>query len=74
MRSVAISREDDSIVLAGYTSGAWADTNKGPNDFAAIKLDSDGNEIWKWQVRVPDAQDSTACGVIGLFDRCFDLR
>lgn len=40
-----------SIYLAGFTAGDWAGSNAGLDDFAAAKLDSDGNEIWRWQVR-----------------------
>lgn len=42
---------DGSIYLAGYTTGNWSDINVGHEDFAAAKLDADGNEIWRWQVR-----------------------
>lgn len=42
--------EEGSVVLAGTASGPlniWASTSE---DFAAVKLDPDGTEIWRWQV------------------------
>ena len=44
---------DGSVVLAGASSGNWSGLNRGGQDFAAVKIDSDGNEIWRWQVRWP---------------------
>lgn len=38
--------DDDSTIFAGTTlvnGGGW--------DFAASKLDVNGNELWKWQAR-----------------------
>lgn len=43
---------DGSVFLAGTTFGDWNDTNAGDSDFAAAKLDADGNEVWRWQVRL----------------------
>ena len=48
----ATSSDSDSVVLAGYTFGNWDDEAKG-GDFAAVKLDSQGTELWRWQVREP---------------------
>lgn len=42
---------DGSVVLAGWTLGNWDGTNAGSYDCAAVKLDVDGNVLWKWQVR-----------------------
>lgn len=42
---------DGSVVLAGSTSGDWQGNNLGKSDFAAVKLDADGNLLWKWQAR-----------------------
>lgn len=39
-------------MLVGYTYGNWAGTNLGGADFAAVKLTSDGEELWRWQVRM----------------------
>lgn len=43
--------EDGGFVLAGRTDGTWNTTSSGGLDFAAVKLDVDGNELWRWQVR-----------------------
>lgn len=40
-----------SVLLVGHTSGNWTGVNAGSHDFAAVKLDSNGNELWRWQVR-----------------------
>lgn len=42
--------EDGSTILAGYTKGAWAGSNDGSYDVAAVKLDANGIEVWRWQV------------------------
>lgn len=42
--------EDGSAVLSGSTTGDWNVTNLGGTDFAALKLDADGELLWKWQV------------------------
>lgn len=41
---------DGSVILAGSTTGVWSEDNIGLKDFAASKLDSDGNLVWTWQV------------------------
>lgn len=41
---------DGSVVLAGYTEGAWGLTSSGNDDFAAVKLGAQGDVIWRWQV------------------------
>ncbi|CAN0213505.1 unnamed protein product [Ascophyllum nodosum] len=38
-----------SVVLAGFTYGNWSGTSAGFSDFAAVKLDSTGTEVWRWQ-------------------------
>lgn len=43
--------KDGSVVLAGYSEGDWAAPNAGFKDFVAVKLASDGTEVWRWQVR-----------------------
>lgn len=50
MASVSIT-EDGSFILAGSTDGDWGTVSSGGHDFAAVKLDADGNELWRWQVR-----------------------
>lgn len=44
------SIDSDSIVLAGHTYDHWNGTDIGFRDFAAVKLDLDGQEMWRWQV------------------------
>lgn len=44
--------DDGSIVLSGYTEGDWNGLNAGEADFSAVKLDSNGAELWRWQVRL----------------------
>lgn len=44
------ARADGSIVLAGTTSGEWDGELAGILDFAAVALDEDGVELWRWQV------------------------
>lgn len=46
--AVAVT-EEGFVVLAGTTWGDWNGTNKGDSDFAACKLDINGNLLWKWQ-------------------------
>lgn len=41
------------MVLAGSSKGVWNGINYGGQDFAAVKIDSDGTEIWRWQVKWP---------------------
>ena len=48
--NAAALTHNNSVVLAGYTYGNW-NGNVGGGDFAAVKLDSEGNELWRWQVR-----------------------
>ena len=43
--------EDGSYILAGRTEGNWNVEPNGEEDFAAVKLDPDRNEVWRWQVR-----------------------
>lgn len=46
----AAAGEDGSVFLAGYTSGDWTETNLGAYDYAAVKLDSNGEVVWRMQV------------------------
>ena len=46
----AVATGDGSAVLAGYTSGLWNGTTDSSDDFAAVKLDSNGTVQWRWQV------------------------
>lgn len=49
----AAARSDGSVVLAGSTFGASETTfseTVGYSDFAAVAIDEDGNELWRWKV------------------------
>ena len=50
-RDVAIG-DDGSVFLAGFTFGDWSNVKSGGSDFAVVKLSTDGNELWRWQVRL----------------------
>lgn len=41
---------DGSVVITGHTFGVWSIRNSGDADFAAIKLNEHGVELWRWQV------------------------
>lgn len=49
IRGIAMA-EDGSVVAVGRTAGDWDGTNAGSDDFAAIRLGPDGEEIWRYQV------------------------
>lgn len=46
----AVMVDNGSVVLAGLTTGNWSGENAGVVDFAAVKLDAEGVEVWRWQV------------------------
>ena len=49
------ARPDGSVVLAGTTYGSWKGDLSGTDavaDFIAVALDEDGEELWRWQVRL----------------------
>lgn len=46
--------------MAGHTAGDWDEVNAGEEDFAAVKLDQDGLELWRWQVRCGSAARTRA--------------
>jgi WW domain len=48
--SVAVDQSDSSIVLAGTTPGSLIGSNAGGYDIVAIKLDSSGSEVWRYQI------------------------
>ena len=37
-------------VFYGITRGDWSGTNAGGYDWAALKVDAQGDILWKWQV------------------------
>ena len=43
--------DNGSVILVGSSYGDWGASNKGGKDFVAVKLDTDKNVVWKWQVR-----------------------
>lgn len=47
----AAAGDDGSFVLAGWTNGTWDEPSDDSFDFAAVKLDADGTETWRYQVR-----------------------
>ena len=51
---------DGSMVVVGRTDGDWDGVNAGStddvigtDDCIAVRLDADGEEIWRYQVRIP---------------------
>lgn len=52
-RMTAVSMtEDGSFILAGQGQGVWSGSaSAGGLDFVAVKLNADGREVWRWQVR-----------------------
>lgn len=48
----AAAAVEDGVVLAGSTNREWSgvDSAFGEEDFAAVKLNTDGDEVWRWQV------------------------
>lgn len=44
--------ESGGIVIAGLTDGSWNSSNAGGWDLMMLQLDSDGNLVWIWQVKV----------------------
>lgn len=49
LRAVAMG-DDGSVFMAGSTDGSFSGSNAGFNDFAVVKLDINGTELWRWQV------------------------
>ncbi len=43
--------QDGGTVLTGYSTGSYGEPNVGEEDFVVIKLDGDGIELWRWQVK-----------------------
>lgn len=48
-----LAHADGSVTLGGTSWGAWDATNFGSGDFAALKLDENGTEVYRWQVINP---------------------
>lgn len=48
----AVALSDGGVVLGGYFKGAWNEVvAEGEHDFAAVKLDTAGTLVWRWQVK-----------------------
>lgn len=47
----AVIMGDGSVVFCGYTFGDFGGTNAGGRDFLVVKLDVNGEELWRWQVK-----------------------
>lgn len=61
--SVAMPGDDGSVMLAGRTSVDWSGTNAGEYDFAAVKVDGDGQEIWRWKASLSKHPKEESSGV-----------
>lgn len=48
--NTAAAGDNGTIILAGYTAGAWNGLQAGSKDFAAVMLYADKTEKWRWQV------------------------
>ena len=59
--------EDDHIYVVGDTLGSFAETSHGALDAIAVKLDADGEELWRRQFGTPadDSIESVAIGIGG---------
>lgn len=51
-----------SVVLSGFTNGNWSGTHRGSRDYTAMKLDSDGEVVWRLQVTAAHA--CLLCGAL----------
>lgn len=49
--NAAAGADDGSIIITGYTESSYGAVHAGSRDFVAMKIDSDGNIAWQWQVR-----------------------
>ncbi|CAM9434069.1 unnamed protein product, partial [Sphacelaria rigidula] len=48
---ISVATPDGGIVLAGHSLGDWdGDNAGGDGDFIAVKINTDGKELWRWQV------------------------
>lgn len=47
-----IAGDNGSVIMSGHTRGVFqGKMNAGHEDAVAIKLDRNGAELWRWQVR-----------------------
>lgn len=62
----AAARPDGSVVLAGQSYGTFdtpLSTANSYSDFAAVAIDEDGRELWRWQVLQFPLATGTFCTV-----------
>lgn len=59
-----VEADDDSVVLVGYSTGDWSGGNTGGRDFAAAKVDSDGQVLWMWQASLVRYHSAHQAGLI----------
>lgn len=53
----AVAIDDGGVVAAGYVNGTWnGGVSSGDRDMAAVRLDSGGDIIWRWQVNRASVQ------------------
>ncbi len=62
--------EDGSVICVGYTYGSWDGLLNGERDFAAFRLDGNGEEIWRYQVGFSEHRVLVDCV---CEDRCLPL-
>lgn len=48
-------------MLVGSTSGDWDGENAGFTDYAAVNIDTDGKEVWRWQASAHKRVDVFFC-------------
>lgn len=65
---------DGSIFLGGGTYGDWNAVIAGDADFAAIKLDADGAQVWKWQVMDQQSFSALRIKILTCAAASFDGR
>lgn len=46
----AAALSGEGIVFAGNSHGDWSGKSSSGDEFAAVELDLDGVELWRWQV------------------------
>eukprot|EP00903_Cladosiphon_okamuranus_P018719 g17232.t1 len=51
---------DGSMVVVGHTRGEWNTTYQGAEDFAAFRLDTGGEVLWKFQDGTPETDELRA--------------
>lgn len=49
---------DGSVICVGQTYGSWGGNANGDSDFAAFRLDGNGEEIWRYQVGFSPKRES----------------